>query len=532
LNQWSVEEITEPVSKLTQEPAQVLTTEETEKALSKMVKQGVTVQVKTTLTESVFLVGFALLLQAPNTVIGILAAIPAVTQLLQIPSIFLLEKYRSRRRLNTYTQLGNRFGILLMALIPFMVVGQVGLLLLIGTMLIQSVFTAIGSPSWNSWMRDLVPPDRLGRFFSMRMALMGLVAIVASLSGGIFVSNWLSTTDPSNQFAQLSAYSVLFFIAFLFGMMAIYYTNTTPEPPLKTRHEELSYSQLLAEPFQNENYRNLMIFSAVWSLSTSFASPFFTVYLLDENILGFEVAFVAGLLALTQLTSVIFLRLWGRLVDRFSNKSILQVTLPLFTIGTFLWTFSSIARNYGFLIPLIIFIHILNGFSAAGVNLSTNNIGLKLAPRGESATYLAARGSIIAIAGSIAPVIAGILADIFAHHTIEFSLSWIIDGELLTIIPAYSLSGIDFLFVISSIIGIYAIHRIALVKEVGDVEERVVIDALIAETRRNVRTVSTVDGLRHTFEAPLKVTRRGRRRRQKQGEDKPQTEDHDHGKEM
>lgn len=515
----------EKFNKLTQEVKPSLSSEETEKALGKMVKQGVTVQVKTTFTESVFLVGFALLLQAPNTVIGILAAIPAITQLLQIPSIILIEKYRNRRRLNSFTQLGNRLGILLMALIPFIAVGQIGLLLLIGAMFIQSVFTAIGSPSWNSWMRDVIPPDRLGQFFSTRMALMGLVAIVASLSGGFFISNWLAITDPGNTFAQLSAYSVLFFIAFLFGMIAIYYTNTTPEPPMHTRHEELSFSQLLAEPFQSENYRNLMIFSAVWSLSTSFASPFFTVYLLDVNILGLEVVFVAGLVALTQLTSVIFLRLWGRLADRYSNKSILQVTLPLFTIGTFLWTFSSIAKNYGVLIPLIVAIHILNGFSAAGVNLSTNNIGLKLAPRGESATYLAARGSVIAIAGSIAPVVAGLLADLFAHHTIEFSLSWFIDGVLFTLIPTYRLSGIDFLFIISSIIGIYAIHRITLVNETGDVDERVVIEALIAETRRNVRTVSTIDGLRHTFEAPVKATKRATRKKRDQIKEQPILDD-------
>jgi MFS family permease len=518
----------ETVDKLTTEPSPLLTSEETEKALDKMVKQGVTVQVKTTFTESVFLVGFALLLQAPNTVIGILAAIPSVTQLLQIPSIFLLEKYRNRRKLNTYTQLGNRLGILLMALIPFLAIGEIGLLLLIGAMFIQSVFTAIGSPSWNSWMRDLVPPDRLGRFFSTRMALMGLVAIIASLSGGLFIGNWLSTTDPDNTFAQLSGYSVLFFIAFLFGMIAIYYTRTTPEPPMISRHEEINYSKLLAEPFQNENYRNLMIFSAVWGLSTSFAGPFFTVYLLDANILGLEVAFVAGLVALTQLTSVIFLRLWGRLCDRFSNKSILQVTLPLFTISTFLWTFSSIAKNYGVLIPLIIIIHILNGLSAAGVNLSTNNIGMKLAPRGAAATYLAARGSIIAIAGSIAPIIAGILADLFAPHTLEFSLSWLVNGELFILIPAYHLSGIDFLFIISAIIGLYAIHRITLVKEEGDVDERVVIDAFIAETRRNVRTVSTVDGLRHTFEAPLRATRRGvRKKKQSEKQQVPDAVDLD-----
>jgi hypothetical protein len=44
----------------------VMTAEETERALSNMIKQGISAQVKTTLTEGVFLVGFALLLGAPT----------------------------------------------------------------------------------------------------------------------------------------------------------------------------------------------------------------------------------------------------------------------------------------------------------------------------------------------------------------------------------------------------------------------------------------------------------------------------------
>jgi len=492
-----------------------LTPEETKKALNKMIKQGAAVQVRTTLTESVFLVGFALVLQAPNIVIGILAAIPSVAQFLQIPAIFLIEKLRNRRRLNFMTQLGNRLGVLFMALIPFVTTGQIGLILLIGAMAIQSTFTALGAPSWNSWLTDLVPPDRLGRFFSKRMAIMGVVSIIMSLLGGYFISSWIANTSSSDVFSQLLGYSIIFFTAFTFGMISIYFTRTTPEPPLKTRQERLSFSQILAEPFKDENYSNLLKFSAAWELSTSFAAPFFTVYLLGVNNLGLSVALVAGLVALTQFTSVTFIRLWGRLSDRFSNKSILQVSLPLFTIGTFLWTFSLIARDYGMLIPLIVGIHILNGFASAGVNLSTNNIGMRLAPRGKAASYLAARGSVVALMGTIAPVTAGLLADLFGPHTIEFSISWWINGDLFTLIPAYRLSGISFLFVVSTIMGLYAIHRIALVKEPGEVEERVVLEALIAETRRNVRTVSTVDGLRHTFQVPLKGTKKTLKRKKK-----------------
>jgi MFS family permease len=485
-----------------------LTSEEAEKALNKMVKQGVTVQVRTTLTESIFLVGFALLLGAPNTVIGIMAAIPFATQFLQIPSVFLIEKYKNRRKLNFITQLGNRIGILLMALIPFVITSEIGLFLLLGAITIQSIFTAIGSPSWNSWLRDLVPRDRLGGFFAKRMALMGLVGIASSIIGGIFIGEW-TRANPSY---VLIGYSIIFVTAFLAGLVSTYYTATTPEPPILSDYERINYSTLMAKPFANENYRNLMWFSAIWSLSTGLASPFFTVYLLQR--MGIDFAIVAGLVALTQLTSVIFFRFWGRLTDRFSNKSILQVAVPIFILGTLLWTFTSISEDYNLVIPLLIIIHILTGFSAAGVNLASNNIGLKLCPRGQSSVFLAARGLVIAITGTIAPIVAGVMADFFAFSQLSFSITWS-DPYGIIVIDTYRLIGLDFIFILSVLIGLYAHYRLAYIKEEGEVEERTVIEAIWAETRRNVKTISTVDGLRHTFQVPIKATRKAVKRRKK-----------------
>ncbi|NHI84026.1 MAG: MFS transporter [Candidatus Thorarchaeota archaeon] len=496
---------------MSQEPVSELSSEETEKALSKMVGQGAAVQIRTTLTESVFLVAFAILLGAPNSVIGILAAIPSLTQFLQMPAVILIQKYRNRRNLNLLTQLGNRLGVLLLALIPFISTSEIGLVLLLGSITIQSIFTALGAPSWNSWLRDLVPQDRLGSFFAKRMAIMGIVGILASLLGGFFIGVW-SSANPDD---IVSGYSIIFFLAFIAGMTALYYTSTTPEPPLHTTQEKLGYSDLMAKPFQNTNYRNLMWFTAIWGFSTGLAAPFFTVYLLLR--LGLAVPLVAALAALTQLTSVIFFRFWGRLSDRFSNKSILQVTVPVFMLGTLLWTFSSIAVDYGFVVHLLVMIHILTGFSAAGVNLSSNNIGLKIAPRGESSVYLAAKGVVAAFTGTIAPILAGTLADVFNLYELSFSITWT-GPHGVTIIDTYRLMGLDFIFIFSVLLGLLALYRLAYIKEEGEVEEKVVLEAIIAETRRNVRTISTIDGLRHTFQTPMKLTKKAvkRKRRAKQ----------------
>src|SRR5437867_13293315 len=49
------------------------------------------------LTTGVFLVGFAVALGASNFAIGVLAAVPFLAQLLQIPAVLLIERWRARR---------------------------------------------------------------------------------------------------------------------------------------------------------------------------------------------------------------------------------------------------------------------------------------------------------------------------------------------------------------------------------------------------------------------------------------------------
>jgi MFS family permease len=394
-----------------------------------------------------------------------MAAVPSIIQLLQIPSVALIRRIGERKTINVLTQVGNRIGVLVMILIPFVGSFETGYVLLIGAVGLQGVFTAIGSPSWNSWLRDLVPEDQMGRFFSKRLALGGIAAITISLAGGFFIGQW----EEMSLGPTINGYAVLFLVAFIAGIIAIAYTVKTPEPKMNLLWPMTKFRDLVWRPFQDPNFRSLLWFSVAWTLSTSLAASFFAVYLLAR--LGLDLPIATILTAITQVVSIFFFRFWGRLSDRYSNKSILLVTTPLFTVSTFLWTFTSVAETYSFLLPLLVIVHTLSGFSAAGVNLTSANIGLKLAPRGEAASYLAARGAVIAIAGTIGPLVGGVLADLFAERELLFSFTWT-DPNGVLVFQTYRIIGLDFVFLLSVIVGVYALHRLAYVKETGEVEAK------------------------------------------------------------
>src|SRR5918994_3358651 len=72
----------------------------------------------------VILVGFAVELGATPIVIGLLAAIPFLAQLAQLPAVLLIEKLRQRRRLALVVVSASRLIILSLALLPWVLDGS------------------------------------------------------------------------------------------------------------------------------------------------------------------------------------------------------------------------------------------------------------------------------------------------------------------------------------------------------------------------------------------------------------------------
>ncbi|MCK4330814.1 MFS transporter [candidate division WOR-3 bacterium] len=477
-----------------------LTEEEIHKGLRAVIKDGLTTQMMVTLTGGVFLVAFALKLGASNLMIGLLAAIPPLAQLIQIPSIYLVEKIRNRRVINVYATASSRIFWLVIALIPFLFSIEAGLAFLIVALLLHTAFAAVGGCSWNSWMRDLVPEDRLGAFFSKRMSLAMALGIPLSLAAGFYIDYWKKLFPDY----ELYGYSILFFLGFLAGMLGVYFISTIPEPRMAPVERKRNIFKLILQPFKEANFKSLLMFSGSWSFAVNLAAPFFTVYMLKR--LQLDMSFIIGLLVLSQLTSLAFLRIWGKFTDRFSNKSVLGVSGPLFMLCILAWTFTTMPEKHILTIPLLIAIHIFMGVSIAGVTLASGNIGLKLAPKGQATAYLAANSLVNSLAAGIAPVLGGKFADFFAGRELAWALKYTSPtGELL--IPTLNFQQWDFFFFLAFLIGLYSIHRLAMVKEVGEVERKIVIRELISEVKRPIRNFSTAGGLRHMTQFPFLVVR-------------------------
>ncbi|MFH1904527.1 MAG: MFS transporter [bacterium] len=247
-----------------------------------------------------------------------------------------------------------------------------------------------------------------------------------------------------------------------------------------------------------------LCFWAPWSFAINLAAPFFTVYMLKRLQLG--MSFIIALSILSQIMYLTFIRIWGTFSDRFSNKSVLLVSGPLFMLCILAWTFTTLPEKYVLTIPLLVTIHIFTGISTAGVNLAVGNIGLKLAPKGQATAYLAANSFVNSLAAGTAPILGGKFADFFAGCELSWTLKWTSTGREL-VIPTLSLQQWDFFFFLAFLVGLYSIHRLAMVKEIGEVKEDIVVHELVAEVKRGMRNLSTVGGLRYMTQFPFLVVK-------------------------
>lgn len=479
---------------------------EVARALRLVTWDGMAAQAMSTLAGGVFLTAYALDLGASNTVIGLIAAIPFLGQVTQLPGILLIERLRRRRAVTVWMALFGRLALFAVAcavLLP----PAAGLAVLVAGMAVQALFGAVSGVAWTSWMRDLVPSEVLGRYFGRRLFLVTLTGAALSYGAAEGVDLWRRAVAPEGA----GAYAVLFALAGVFGLVSCGLLAATPEPPMPPVERPQPFRRLLAEPLRDGNFRRLVVFLGLWNFAANLAAPFFTVHML--TVLGLDMATIIPLTIVSQAVNLAFLRIWGPLADRFSNKSVLAVSCPVFLASVLGWTFTTFPDPGPWTLPLLYALHAAMGLATAGVTLATGNIALKLSPRGQATAYLALNGTVSSLAAGVAPVLGGLAADWFARRSLAITVHWQAPGAEVAF-PALHFSHWDFYFLTACVLGLVALHRLSLVTEEGEVDHSVFLRRFIAESFRGLYVVAPVAGLRMITAIPAAaLLRRGGRRR-------------------
>jgi MFS family permease len=467
---------------------------------------GVCSQVRDSLLSGPLLVGYALLLGASNAGVGILSALGPATQVLQLPTVALIERWRTRKAICWWAACFARvawFGVLLL---PWALPAGARPPALFGLLLLASALGTVSGAAWNSWIRDFLPEDIRNRAFARRMAIATAIGAGLSLLAGLAVDELGIRLDSA-----AGAYVIVLGVGAASALLGLVFLGRIPEPSMPPATHR-PWADIMRAPLRHREFRALVAFLATWTFAVNLSTPFFTVYLLRR--LQLPMAAVIGFAVLSQVTAALVLRAWGALADRFSTLTVLRVSCAGFLLSVAGWPIVGLAQTPWLVLVGLALIHVLAGLSTAGVNLASGTVAMELAPRGAAAGYLATNALISGAASTLAPVLAGLSADWLETQRLSVTVAWTSTlgaGQGLALRPL-DLHGLDFLFVATVLVGLYAIHRILGVTERAAPGRRVVLAALIEEMREQMpqplRAITTVPSVRDLIYFPFSIVGR------------------------
>lgn len=272
--------------------------------------------------------------------LGLMGAVRQAAMLMQLPSAFIVERLHRRKTYWARVAITHRSLWLVPAFLPLLwPAGEAHwvVVLLVAIGLSDMLGNASTAP-WLSWMADLLPAGRAGRFWGGRQRLLSGVVLMAALSfGGILdVAN--------NHHLSLVGFSIVFSIAALFGIGDIVVHAGVIEPaPLRSAPGQSPWRRLVV-PLRNRDFRRLTLAMGAWTAALAlpgyfYGTPgFFNVVYLHETF-GATYSEASWLILASALGAVLWSHPIGHRMDRFGARVVamfLVVIGPLFTLAWFL----------------------------------------------------------------------------------------------------------------------------------------------------------------------------------------------------
>ena len=457
-----------------------------------VVVDGVLSRLMDAWTGGVFLVGLGLLTGASTTVLGILASMPFLAQVAQLPAVQILVRVHDRRRIVILAAIAGRTLLAVVAVLVLQHWLTTGLLVLL--VALMAVAAVIATAAWNSWMRELIEPARLGRFFAGRLQVTTILGALAILGGGWFLDSWSVGHDAAQ------GYTVLFALGAVAGLLGVLVLARTPNaaPPVDAAAARPKAGRLVWQVIAAHGNRPMMLALSLLATGMTVALPFTGVYLLRS--LGYSFFAVAAMALANQLAYVAGLRVWGVLSDRHGNRPVMHIAGVL--LGAVLVGWAVAWSGVGFTAYLAL-LHVATGLAVGGLELTTGNLLLKLAPRHNTPAFLAGFSLVRAAMAGTATILAGVLWEAMGQAPI-------FAGRIAGV--AWQFRPFQVLALVSAALAFLALLAIARVAEPGVAPVPDVVRAM----RREVLSISTLGGFRsfmHTASYLVETVRTGRRRK-------------------
>ncbi|NHC41944.1 MFS transporter [Bacillus sp. MM2020_1] len=308
------------------------------------------------------------ILGASNYQVGLISSLPPLVALIMtIPAAILLNRLEQQKKTVAMSVLWARILFALLAGVLFISSAYQAwaFLIIVALMNVPGTISNIG---WQTLISGMIKEDRRGAFFSDRNRLLTIVGMITTLIIGVIMKN---QTDNA------VAYQYLFLIAFIFGLLEVFFLMKHKETVQPKTTKQQKNSSMDWSIFNDNGYKWFLITALCFNFSWQMAWGLFNIYNVKyahATILWISIFSVAN-----QLVQIFTFPLWKKWADQKSTTLVLvwvavgMATAPFLTV---------LSTNLVYLT----FVSMTSGFFVSGTMLLLFNLLLEQSPQ-EKRTY-------------------------------------------------------------------------------------------------------------------------------------------------
>jgi len=308
--------------------------------------------------------------------LGLISAIPFAVSALQVFVSYIMERRRNRRFMFLFFGLLGRSFWILIALVPYLFPSfspdlRIWLVIVFVVMVFSgNSFVNLG---FGSLMGDLVPIRIRGSYFSARQ----MVSLASGVVSGLLISFMIDRVG-------LPGYTIALVLAGVSQLMDITCFFFVKWPPMsEDKGPRMSLWAMIREVFANKPFVKLIVFYSIWLFSANIAGPFWNVYMLEDLQMSFtQMSLYTQIVSNT--ATVLVISRWGRLIDRYGNKPMLQMAAVLMALSPLPWFFSTPATTF-----FVLLSNVAGGMSWPVSDLCQQNLYLSHSPQVHRSMYIA-----------------------------------------------------------------------------------------------------------------------------------------------
>ena len=395
------------------------------------------------LISGMFLVAFGSALGLKQWEWGLLSAGASLMLVFQLASAYVVKRTGNRRHLWFTTALIGRLLRGVAIAVAFWLSdsapsgARTAFILLL---VVSTVFDAIASPPWLSWLTDIIPEKQHGHFMGRRSAWASLANVCMVVPLGFMLDH---VPEGSTKLVLL----LVFAFALAVGVLDLVIHRTIPVPPMELAPRRHFWHEV-AVPLRDPRFRPWLIFASWWTFGGTLGGSLAMVYFVENlgishNLLGGSVVLIVLPLLGTVLTGKYF----GATIDRYGINRTMRwgyracAVLPLFwmvaTPGTAMWWLGAAA--------------LLGGVGGTAAMTAATKLVTRLPEREHVAMYTAVSACTNCLAGAAGSAAAGLVLYLMQGY------SWLVGG--------LNVVGFHVLFVASVVICGYALSLIRRIPE-------------------------------------------------------------------